>query len=534
MLKRTLLLPALLLPVVARADVPASCNQPHEIDRYQLLRRLSLDLRGHAPTYEEYEALDATPGTTLPPAAVDVFLAGDTFRAQMRRYHEQLFWPNVSLVRLHGQETLLATYQNQGQVALSIAAAGRAYIYRGTPKGGAIRAPACDDYEHKDFDPKYPGQYRPVNPKVDVDGVRHDGWRLVAPYWDPATKIKVCAYEAQETMVAANNAACHTASGRARAECGCGPGLKFCYGPGRVTDNAIALALREQLGRAVDEVTTGGKPYTDLLLATRSSENGPIAHWKKWLAPSYTLNLTYNVPARDEATVDKEFLDATWAAVDRPTYHAGVVTTPAYLLRFQTDRGRANRFRIDFVCEQFVPPAKPTNAPGCSQSDPDLTNRCVCQYCHAKLEPLAAHFGLYAEAGTAAMFDPMAYPKQNPSCVGTTGGLCGRFYVTDKEAHRPGWLQAYQFADTHPEYATHLEKGPRALAQQVIADGSFARCTVRRLFAHLVRREMRVAGDDASEQPLLEELAKGFVAAKWSFPWLVKKIVSLPAYRRVR
>lgn len=523
----TLLASIAALTASAHADVPASCDTPHEIDRFQQLRRLSLDLRGQAPTIDEYGALETT--DALPAATIAAWLKSDEFRLQMRRYHETLFWPNLSAVRLHGVDTGLTL--PGGAVAQQIASAGRAQLFRG------LSAARCDDYEQVSFDPKYPGEFRPLAPHVDNMGVRREGWRTVAPYWAPQTTVKVCAYDAQETVAATvnnNRLPCNSVSGRGRPECGCGPGLRFCYGPNAQVEAVILASLREQLGRAVDQVTTGGRPYTDLLLATRSSENGPIAFWRKYLAPNPTYNLTYNVPARDETLLDKPLLDATWVDVERPAWHAGVLTSPAFLLKFQTNRSRANRYRIDFLCEPFVPPAKPMINPGCSTSDGDLTNRCVCQYCHSLLEPMAAHFGQLAEAGAASLRDPQLYPRENKACIGSSSGLCGRFYVTEKDAHRAGSLLAYQYTDNHPDYLDNLDRGPRKLVEQAIGDGSLARCTIKRLFAWLVRRDLRVAGEATDELPLLEQLAKGFVGANYSLPWLVQQIVSLPQYRRAR
>jgi hypothetical protein len=45
---------------------------------------------------------------------------------------------------------------------------------------------------------------------------------------------------------------------------------------------------------------------------------------------------------------------------------------------------------------------------------------------------------------------------------------------------------------------------------------------------------MRISGDSADELQLLEKLAKGFESSGYSFPSLVKEIVTLPQYRRVR
>jgi hypothetical protein len=492
------------------AEPPLSCRD--ELDPRQLLRRLSLDLRGTIPSVGEYSA--------APDDAIDGFLATPQFAAQMRRYHDALFWPNVSNVRLGNINSAL----RNGTSAYQINSAGRARIYR-----GALDT-ECGDFQQTAFDPAFPGEFRPVV-TPDANGVKREGWRMVTPYWDRSITVKVCAFDAQET-VRVGNLACNTPEGGNNPACGCGPNLRHCYGPG--VANAILASLREQLSRSVDDVTTGGRPYTDLVTSTKAWTDGRIAFWKRYLAPNVALNLTYNVADPEETIPNKDWADTTWVEVDRKGLHAGVVTLPAYLLRFQTDRGRANRFRIDFMGEYFVPPAKMEPTPGCSADSADLTQRCNCQYCHSRLEPMAAHFGLFAEAGTTLMTDETRFKKNDPSCIGRDNGFCGRFYVTNREAHRAGWLLPLQFADTHAEYGPAIEGGPRKLAEQIIADGTFARTAVKKVFLHLAKRDMRVAGETTNELALLERLATGFAQSRYSLSWLVKEIVRLPQYRRFR
>ena len=78
---KSLLLAVLTLPGFALAQVSPTCDQPRDIDKYQLLRRLSLDLRGKVPTYEEYAALDTQ--ATVTPATVQSWLGSDDFRIAM-------------------------------------------------------------------------------------------------------------------------------------------------------------------------------------------------------------------------------------------------------------------------------------------------------------------------------------------------------------------------------------------------------------------------------------------------------------------
>ncbi len=509
---------------VGVAGETLACEAPHDLDKYALLKRLSLDLRNRVPTIEEYEALD--PLATVPDTVVDGFLADDGFRKVMRRHHENLLWPNVSNVRLAETTTNLSTAPDVAALRLS----GRETLFRG------VRDVTCDDVAQTSFDPAYPNDFRPV-PRM-VGNERHEGWRMVHPYWDPASTVKVCAYDAQETKTVMRNGkqvACNTPEGRADRGCGCGPGLSYCYAtPASATVGRILGSLREQLGRLVDRATSGKVPYTELLLADDVEENGAIAFWRKNIAPQGTITATYNVPLPGDAITNAPFTDDTWHTVARSKLHAGVVTLPGYLLRFQTDRGRANRFRIAFQNRLFVPAAKLDPQPGCSNDAADLTTRCNCQYCHSTLEPLAAHFANFAEAGSAPMDDLKVFPLQRPECVGSNDPICRRFYVTESDATRPGWRLSHQFAGAHPDYVKDIDDGPRALAEAAIADQSFAKATVQNLYIRFVHREMRIDGDHTEDLATLNDLTSAFVASNYDLPALVKKLVSLPAYRRVR
>ena len=522
----------------ALAAPAPSCEAPHELDKYQLLRRLSLDLRGRVPSVEEYQALDAAP--SVPPATVKGYLKGEEFRAAMRGYHERMFWPNITNVQLSAVNALLTL--KVGEVAYSLASAARRRTFRGDPDAVSTLGAQCGDYEQTHF--LADGLFRPdpafIHSEVNAGGVTiyQEGWRLVEPYWAPGTQVKVCAFDAQETpsyLAGSKTIGCNETVGNSHKDCGCGPNLKFCYGPNALVQQQILVSAREQLGRSVDEVTVGGKPYSDLLLSTKAYENGALSNWKQTLAPNLSLARIYALPDPLEEVPTKAFTDTTWTQIERGPMHAGVVTLPGYLLRFQTNRGRANRFRIDFECEFFVPPATLTRQDGCKDQGTDLTQRCSCQYCHQTLEPHAAHWGQFAEAGTTLLSNTALFPRINPSCVGSSSAFCSRFYVTAPDADTPGSLISYQYANTaHPEVRANIAAGPRALAQQIIGDGTFDRCAVKKAFSYLVKRDMHTAGDQTDEVDLMTKLASGFGANGRSFPWLIEQVVELPQYRRIR
>lgn len=533
---KSLLLAVLTLPGLVLAQVSPTCDQSRDLDKYQLLRRLSLDLRGKVPSYEEYEALDTQP--TVAAATVTSWLASDDFRIAMRRYHEELFWPNVTNVALNGTNAQLTLLP--APAAYTISSTTKRRIFRGAPDISTTLGAQCGDFEQTQFTTGFVPATAGIRTSV-VNGVtvKQEGWRMVTPYWS-TTPVKVCAFDAMETAsvtVGTKVIDCGSVDADARPECGCGPGLRYCYGPTAQVRTVIENAMREQLNLMVDRVTTGGQPYTELLTARSAPVNGPLAFWKKYLAPHLVYSRIVALPDPAEPLGTPDFADTSWRQVDRGSaLHAGVLTTPAYLLRFQTNRGRANRFRIDFECESFVPPSQlETPAQGCSDSGGDLTQRCTCRYCHRQLEPMAAGWGQFSEAGTTLLGDLSLFPRTKASCVNSGSTFCNRFYVTDDSADNPGALLPYQYANAaHPEITSALAAGPKGRVNTIVTDGTFARCAVKRTWAYLMKRDMRVVGTEADEAATLQTLTTGFESNGYRLPWLIEQIVSQPGYRRVR
>jgi hypothetical protein len=526
-MKRTLRALALIVPPLLSATHPSAadeapmCAEPHDLDKYKLLRRLSLDLRQQLPSFEEYQALDNSPG--VPDEVIESYLRSTGFQVGSRRFHENKFWPNVSNVRISVGATTLTSRAG----SLSLADDSRALKFRGD------RDARCLDVEQTAFDPAFPGEFRPV--VAAQGGLRQEGYRMVQPYWAPKTTVKVCAFDAQESKTVTKNGqglACNTPLGRVEPACGCGPNLRYCFAGD--STKTILSSMREQLGRLVDRVSRGDAPYTDLLLAREIEEDGPLSFFRKHLAPNSSTGSTFNEVAASEPLREASFADATWKTVQRSSEHAGALTTPAFLLRFQTNRGRANRVRIIGSGQFFVPPEKLAAQAGCSDDSADLTKRCYCQTCHQVLEPLAAQFGNFAEAGSALISDRKVYPTRRPNCEDSKDPICRRFYVTNPDEPNVGSLLAYQFTKDHPEYEAAIESGPRALAQKFIDDGSFARTTVTTLYERLMKREMRVLGEEREDEEVLDLLVSEFKSSGYNFPTLVRSIVKLPEYRRVR
>lgn len=517
----------------ARPSQAQVCEAGSPQDQLQYLRRLSLDLRGRVPSFDELYALSTS--NSLDNTLIDRMLESPDFVARMRGIHRDLLWTNVTDVRLAGNVWRLRGPNNRGQypsVAYWISANGRANRYRGA------QVPCLD--EPARFDNT--GAIL-TTPDANDPNIEREGWVEVSPYWAPETTIKVCAFDAQEAQQVRddNNRMIDCSMTSNARNCGCGPNLRWCESQPEDTRYQVLASMNEQLMRFVDKIITEDRPYTDLLKANDMEVNGPISHWLRY--QTYTAagegliarpEQNYVVPAIDYDQVD------TWQEVQRGALHSGVLTMPGYLVKFQSDRGRANRFYNAFLCQHFEATAPLPPATDACHLEADLTKRCGCKDCHIAVEPAAAYWGRWGEAALMPL-NADAFPKVNTCCI--PGGactneqrrvyntnFCNRFYYTERDltgpsdptAHWLGTLRSYVFADAVRENS--IEMGPSGIADSAIESGAFAQCTVTRMWRQFMAREPR-----ADEAQTIAELTASF-KTNYDLKALIKDLVTRPEY----
>jgi hypothetical protein len=435
---------------------------------------------------------------------------------------------------------------------------------------------------------------------------------MVHPYWDPNPNgmIKVCATDALDAELVPDinpsgnplidtdpnssnfgfpyTTVCTGGRGIVNRLCGAGPNLRWSYANG--VDAELWTAMREQLLLIIDDHTVGGKPYSQILTTDMTYSNGLLDYWAKHLATATNLSKTYNEHHIGDAELPEEpdFHDRVWYEVQRNVVdgveqdmgHSGVLTLPAYTLRFQTNRARANRFRTVFTKQYFVPPAEleSEDSGDCDPEADDLTKRCTCRYCHQVLEPMAAYWGgKVTEAGTALLTDRNIFPIYQPACDNTgyvcclagnrreftllaecaptnviaseecVNISCAKFYQANPDLPNPGILLPYQFSyvaegqdpaevldPLNVQISLNLESGPRVFAQQVIDGGQFHSAMVQHLFKYFMGREMILnPALPRDEVELLKTLTDEFYGHD-DFRSIVKRIVLLEQYRRVQ
>jgi hypothetical protein len=484
------------------------------------LRQLYLDLEGRAPRFEEYQ--EVTAGKATVDEVLERLLNGEGFRARIGYFHRELLWPNLQKMQLFGGEQLLIKNADGNHYRQIIAR-----FFRGDYYTSCVNEPA-----------------RIVDGVIQVNAQGQEGWVEVEPYWAKGTTIRVCAFDAQATVTTKAGVRCNSATGNYDTACGCGPNLNYCQGyiyraSGTITtENLVREAFEKEVLQMVDDVVKGDLPYSDVLTRRRGYVNGPTAHFWKYQSERSVYPSSSGLFASPGELPDIDYLDETLRPIERPGLHSGVLTAPAFLLRFQTNRSRANRFSNAFLCSAFTPPSQGLPAPDsdCAK-EPDLQKRCGCKYCHVGLEPMAASWGRFTQAGLTYL-DPKQFPLSDVDCrdCATTGRTCSTRcatqYVTNvtNESERAflGRLKESMFLNqTQQDY---LEQGPRFLVERSLFQGKLADCICESVWRHFMNRPM-TAQERAS---LLGDLSARFAASNYNLKTLVKAIVTSQAYRTRR
>lgn len=508
-------------PDDARALDPEMCAPDKaELEPVRYLRALSLDLRGDVPTLAEIERVRRD--GEVSDALLDRWLDSDDFAWQAVRHHRTLLWNNVSNARIFNASSALGT--GPGQVLWR---RNRGIMYRGAT------VPCLN--EPAEFDPDT-GEILTTE-ELQADGrlARREGYVMVEPYWNPAAPEKVCAFDAQDRLFSSSGTDCKSGAGNNDTECGCGPELQWCNGRG--AQNVTAAAMGEALDLFMHDIFARDAPYTELFTGRKAFVNGPLAYFWRHQTTRGAGLVFEPLPLALEKLPDLRWHEERWVEVELAAHHAGVLTRPAFLLRFQTNRARANRFYDAFLCQPFNPPdgGLPV-ADEASALNPDLQLRAGCKYCHALLEPAAAHWGRWTEQGIGYL-DPATFPQSRDDCEACAlrgqgcSPECRNFYLTralsPEEEPFLGQLNAFQFR--RDEHVRHIEQGPRYLALGGVADNKLPSCVARRTSEWLLGREL-----DADDQKWVDSLARDFVQDGYSYRALVKRIVQSPRYRRVR
>jgi hypothetical protein len=496
-------------PLLCRAEAPT-------LSPTELLRAMALDLTGRLPTREAFAEVEAR--GEVPEALIDAMLASPGFEDRVVRHVRALLWANLDTVDLFAVNAGLG-----GGPGGVLYRRLLATMYRGGD------TPCLDEPARFAADGS-------IETTVDAMGLRREGFVRVRPYWDPSIEVKVCAFDAQAAARSPTGTRCDTTDAYADTRCGCGPELRWCRN-GSV-NGAVVRAMVRDVEERVRAHLRADEPYLELFASRRAFVNGPLAYYyRNQLGVSGGISLRPSPLGEAELPALAWGERDTWREVELPAAHAGLLSSPVWLLRFQTNRARAAHFYDAFLCAPVSPPA--TGFPPIDDTerpDPDLQRREGCKYCHALLEPTGAYWARWPERG-AGYLDASAFPAKREDCqrcavmgVGCSSE-CRSYYLTRTfvAEERPyfGTLNGYVFV--RPEHQANAERGPKQLVLETSADARFPRCAAEKWMGALFGRALT-----AEEQASLDAVTTRFVQSGWRYRELVKAVVTSPVYRRVR
>ena len=474
----------------------------HDVHGYA--RALSLDLRGIVPTADELTTIEEA--GAVPESLLDEWLASSAFEEQVIAKHRDFFWNRLEVNLLQRRKIFKRDgiyFSNQ-----------RARYTRGQLQAH------CGDFEADVNELNQPQSW-----VENEDGSISEGYVVVYPYWDPDTPTEVCALDAQMTEVSASGVNCATEDAHEEPDCGCGPNMQWCIV--EAVERQMEEGFSSDLTERVRLVLQRGGSYWDVLTGNTMFVNGPMVHFFRHIAAFDRDN--YELPTTLDALPDKESLDLSFSSISLGDHHDGVLTAPGWLLRHQTNRGRANRFYSAFLCQEFIPPESGVgDLAEAEVPTPNLIMREGCLGCHARLEPWAAYWGRWSEASTVYR-SPEDFPAQSTECTpcSTSTGACSDYcedhYVVES-THADldpyiGWYLPYAFLTGDKK--DHPDLGPLGWIQDAQADGSLGVCATRNAADWLLD------WDESSD--VYEVWASEFNAHE-DYRALVKRIVTSPQY----
>ena len=267
------LLSASLVPT-AGAQVADSCapqDEDETISDYRLLRQLSLDLLGRIPTMEELAAMEG--GMAADGPLLDQMLQSEEYFAQVRGVHRALLWGNLSSV-----DDLAGGTRRIGRV-------GATDIWRvGNNRNRYRGRNTLDCLDEPQPATAYDAEGRPTPLTVFADAscsdgeCRQEGYVMVAPFWDPATPVKVCAYDAMAVATGLDGNACGIYN--PDPGCGCGPNLRHCLpSVNSEAQTAIREGLEEEAARIFEMMVREGRSYLEAFTTRETLVNGPTAFY---------------------------------------------------------------------------------------------------------------------------------------------------------------------------------------------------------------------------------------------------------------
>ncbi len=527
-----------------------------ELDAIRLFRKASIVLRGHPPTYDEYESLEQLDTEDARLAQVMTFIDEQAYKPV---FYEQVFdmartWFNIPFVQRTADAPEYAVPQ-QGRLTKCLEGTvheGKYVLYRTTTQG------ACNDPEAATL--------------------------LGEAWWAPGEMVEFVGQAAhthkigQIRNMSGNYEDIDCEQNAPQGDCGCGPKAIFCvHNFGSKYPGSPEYSPRNQFGhrrmlteepaRMFAHLAWHDKPATDLILGDylvgptriqasyimhglRAGDKTHLDDEDWWNPGSGKFQSALRDPLHTDASDQHSWreykpheLDGSFIADRHYTYDprtttepmegmpvAGILTGFSILAAYPRERLRAARMMETLACDVFDPPGAKQQF---NEYQRDPATEGTCQHCHARLDPAAIHFKRFAKRGHGGEgccaeymmpgIDNWVLPddwlSENSQLRGEPYAQWRRWYETDtiltpitqSDVDRNSNALFIDFL--LPEQTLYGQQsdgtvGPLGFAKMIVNSGAFDRCVVNHIHHAVMGRYV----DAATESGYLDALTAHFVA----------------------
>lgn len=278
--------------------------------------------------------------------------------------------------------------------------------------------------------------------------------------------------------------------------------------------NLVNYSIGREPLNLINYIIKNDRPYTEILTADYTVVN-------PYLAEVYGVT---GAQFKDPTDVNELVEAKVVAAKEIAIPHAGVLSTPAFLNRWQTtetnrNRGRARRVFLFFLATDVLKLAeRPVDATKVTAQENPTLNATTCTVCHKLIDPVAGGFRGY---------DDQNYERFDPKA---------EWYG---DMFEPG----FGGVGMDP---TYYDKGLQWLAAEMAKDNRFAIGAVQTVYKGLTGHEplsyprdntdesfaAKVEGWQAQDA-FFRKTAEAFTKGGYNFKSIVKAVIKSPYYRAV-
>ena len=293
-------------------------------------------------------------------------------------------------------------------------------------------------------------------------------------------------------------------------------------------------AIAEEVIELVKHITRNDRPFTEILTANYTMLNYYSARAYGLDPSEYDFKRLEN-PQVSEFPYDPEHflpvqITSNPHASGEALPHAGVLTTPAFLNRYDTTDTNRNRHRARIIYDYFldtdilaIGEGQPADTSDIAGDVPTINNP-ACNICHNILDPVAVTLHNWTEGG-----------KYRPTSNGQGGGFFRRYNSWSFEDILPASLNGVEM-----DLGNNRDNSIQWLSGRIIRDPRFFRAMTRWAYRSLTNEEPLKVSDDqdqtqvdayTTQSQVLSDIANEFKSNGVNIKHLFRSIIMSPYWR---